>query len=140
MTKSAKSLPNRSQVKPSDCWDLASLFSSDQDWESAFTRWEKRIGGYAKFQGKLGEDVKTLAACLKFDLDMDRVGERLGTYAFLKTAEDTAQSVYQRMQGRFTGAASRASQAASYIRPEILAIPLTNGLAPYIAWVLEATD
>jgi oligoendopeptidase F len=60
---------------------------------------------------------------LKFDLDLDRAGERLGTYAFLKTAEDTANSTYQGMQGRFTNAASRAGQASSYIRPEILAIP-----------------
>ena len=41
----------------------------------------------------------------------------------LKTAEDQSNSVYQRMQGRFTQTASRAGQAASYIRPEILAIP-----------------
>ncbi|MBN1908867.1 MAG: oligoendopeptidase F [Pirellulales bacterium] len=121
--KTAKSLPSRSKVKKSDCWDLSSLFESDQDWETAFTRWEKRISGYAKFQGRLGEDVKTLAACLKFDLDMDRAGERLGTYAFLKSAEDTTNSAYQRMQGRYLGAASRAGQAASYLRPEILAIP-----------------
>ena len=30
---------------------------------------------------------------------MDRAAERLGTYAFLKTAEDTANSAYQRMTG-----------------------------------------
>src|SRR6185295_13691051 len=50
-------------------------------------------------------------------------GDRLGTYAFLKTAEDTADSIYQRMVGRYRNVASRAGQAASYIRPEIMAIP-----------------
>ncbi len=119
--KQVKQLPPRDQVKPSDTWDLGSLFADDDAWEKAFTRWEKRIGGYARYQGKL-DDVKTLAACLKFDLDFDRAGERLGTYAFLKTAEDTADGRYQRMQGRFVNAASRAAQAASYIRPEILAV------------------
>ena len=121
--KQVKQLPSRSQQKPSDCWDLSSLFSGDDAWEEAFTKWEKRIPGYAKFQGKLAEGAATLAACLKFDLDFDRAAERLGTYAHLKTAEDTANSTYQRMQGRFVHAVSRASQAASYIRPEILAIP-----------------
>ncbi len=120
--KNLKQLPPRSKVKPSDTWDLFSLFADDQTWEKAFTRWEKRIAGYAKYRGKLAEDVGTLAACLKFDLEFDRAGERLGTYAFLKTAEDTAEGKYQRMRGRFTNAASRAAQAASYIRPEILAI------------------
>ncbi|NUQ66319.1 MAG: oligoendopeptidase F, partial [Pirellulales bacterium] len=118
-----KQLPPRSKVKPSDCWDLSSLFPSDDAWEEAFRKWEKRIPGYEKFQGKLGEDPATLAACLKFDLDLDRAGERLGSYAFLKTAEDTANSAYQGMQARYTNAASRAGQASSYIRPEILAIP-----------------
>jgi oligoendopeptidase F len=119
----AKELPPRGKVKASDCWDLSSLFADDDTWETAFTKWEKRISGYTKFQGALADDAKNLAACLKFDEDMDRQGERLGTYAFLKTAEDSANSTYQRMQGRFINAVSRAGQEASFIRPEILAIP-----------------
>jgi oligoendopeptidase F len=71
----------------------------------------------------LGGSAKSLAACLEFDIQLDCVGERLGTYAFLKTAEDTANSVYQRMVGRYRNAASKAGQAASFIRPEIMAIP-----------------
>jgi oligoendopeptidase F len=121
--KKARKLPSRSQQKPSDCWDLSRLFAGDQAWEKAFVRWEKRIGEYDRFRGKLAEGPAALAACLKFDLDFDRAAERLGTYAHLKTAEDTADSTYQRMYGRFVGAVSRAAQAASYIRPEILAIP-----------------
>ena len=120
--KNVKQLPPRSKVKPSDCWDLGSLFPGDDAWEKAFARWEKRIGGYAKFQGKL-RGAATLAACLKFDQDFDRAGERLGTYAFLKTAEDTTDGKYQRMKGRYINAASRAAQASSFIRPEILSLP-----------------
>ena len=136
--KQVKQLPPRDKVKPSDTWDLSSLFADDEAWEKAFVAWEKRIARYAKYQGTLG-DPAILAACLKFDQDFDRAGERLGTYAFLKTAEDTTQSAYQRMQGRFTNAASRAGQAASYIRPEILALSSAklkkllsdNRLTPY---------
>ncbi|HEX3659398.1 MAG TPA: oligoendopeptidase F [Pirellulales bacterium] len=118
----AKTLPPRSRVKPEDQWDLSSLFADDEAWDVAFVKWERRIAGYAKFQGTLAESAKQLAACLKFDLDMDRTAERLSNYAFLKTAEDTANSVYQRMLGRYRSAASRAGQAGSFIRPEILAI------------------
>ncbi len=50
-----KTLPKRSQVKPADTWDLSSLFASDEAWEEAFKKWEKKIPGFAKFQGKLGE-------------------------------------------------------------------------------------
>jgi oligoendopeptidase F len=121
--KKIQKLPARDQVKAADRWDLSSLFADDEAWERAFKKWEKRIPGYEKFQGQLAESPKALADCLKFDLDMDRQAERIGTYAFLKTTEDATNSAYQRMKGRYLAAASRASQLGSYIRPEILAIP-----------------
>jgi oligoendopeptidase F len=117
-----KQLPPRSKVKSSDCWNLGSLFKSDAAWETSFKKWEKEIPGYEKFAGHLGDSAKALADCLQFDIRLDCEGERLGTYAFLKTAEDTANSTYQRMVGRYRNAASRAGQAASFIRPEIMAI------------------
>ena len=117
-----KSLPPRSQVKPADTWDLGSLFPDDAAWEEAFGQWDSQIAEYGKFRGRLAESATVLADCLRFDTQFERTAERLGTYAFLKTAEDTANSTYQRMMGRYRSVASRAAQAASYIRPEIMAI------------------
>ena len=117
-----KSLPPRSQVKPADTWDLGSLFPDDAAWEEAFGQWDSQIAEYDKFRGRLAESATVLADCLRFDTQFERTAERLGTYAFLKTAEDTANSTYQRMMGRYRSVASRAAQAASYIRPEIMAI------------------
>lgn len=118
-----KTLPKRPEVKVEDTWDLSPLFASDQAWEEAFKKWEARIPGYEQFRGKLAQDAKTLAACLKFDADLDRAGERLGNYAQLKVTEDQANSDYQRMSGRFQHAATKASEAGSWIRPELMAIP-----------------
>ncbi|HZZ27507.1 MAG TPA: oligoendopeptidase F [Pirellulales bacterium] len=127
-----KQLPPRSKVKPSDCWNLGSLCKSDGAWETSFKKWEREIPGYEKFADRLGESAKSLAECLEFDIRLDCEGERLGTYAFLKTAEDTANSTYQRMIGRYRNAASRAGQAASFIRPEIMAIP-TGTMKKFLA-------
>src|SRR5262249_40439536 len=113
----------RDKVKPADTWDLASLFPSDDAWEKAFKRWEAQIDRYEEFRGKLAGDSKTLAACLKFDTEFDRAGERIGTYAFLKTTEDMANSTYKRRMGRYRTVARKAGKAASYPRPEIMAIP-----------------
>jgi oligoendopeptidase F len=118
---------------------LSRLFPKDEKWDRALTRFQRKISGYAAFRGKLADDVQTLATCLKLDSDLDRLGERLGTYASLKTAEDQTNSTYQRMLGRYENAATRAAEAASYIRPEILAIPkarmtrflATRELKPY---------
>jgi oligoendopeptidase F len=132
-------LPTRDKVKEADTWNLASLYADDAAWEKDFTAWEKQIKRYAAFQGKLGDSAETIAECFKFDIKFDRQAELLSTYAFLKTTEDTANSDYQRMMGRFQHASSEAGQAASYIRPEIMAIPAKKfdeflkhkSLAPY---------
>ncbi|HEX4132555.1 MAG TPA: oligoendopeptidase F [Pirellulales bacterium] len=139
----AATLPDRAQVAAADTWDLSSLYADDNAWEQAFVAWEKQIDGLGKYQGRLAESAAMLAACLKQELDFDRIAERLSNYAFLKTAEDTANSSYQRMLGRYRNAASRASQASSYIRPEILAIPAATmtawldspELKPYRLWL-----
>ena len=121
-----KRLPRRHRVKPADTWDLSSLFRNDQEWEKAFKRFQRQISGYQKFRGRLGASAQSLADCLTFDCQLDRLGERLGTYAFLKTSEDQADSTYQRMLGRYENAATQAGQQASFIRPEILTIPSTK--------------
>jgi len=118
-----KTLPPRSRVKSADRWDLSSLFPTDAAWEKSFRKWKKQAKQYASYRGTLRRGAAELVACLKFDEKFDRQGERLGTYAFLKTTEDTANSDYQRMVGRYQHVASQAAQAASFIRPEILAIP-----------------
>jgi len=114
-------LPDRGAVPVADTWDLTELFPDDAAWETAFTGFETRIGGYAAWQGKLGEP-ESLLACLTFDSELDQSGERLGTYAFLKTAEDQANQSYQRMMGRFQNVAMKVGEAQSYIRPEILSL------------------
>ena len=115
-------LPERKDVKVEDTWDLASLFASEEDWETGFSEFETKLGGYQDYQGKLAESAETLAACLEFDSMLERLGERLGIYAFLLTTQDQANSHYQGMQARFQNLATRAGQASSFLRPEIMAI------------------
>ena len=135
MPTKTKSLPPRSKVKPADQWDLSKLFEADAEWEAAFKKWEQQIPGYEKFKGKLGDSAEMLSACLQFDAAVDRAGERLGVYAFLKAAEDQGDSDYQRMKGRYQHAATKAAEASSWLRPEVLAIP-----AKRMAQFLEARE
>lgn len=122
MTKT-RTLPQRCDVDQMDTWDLSSLFANDEQWEEAFGEFERRISGYDKFKGHLGDDAETLFECLQFDNELDRLAERIGVYALLKTAEDQANSTYQRMIGRFHNVAARANEKTSFIRPEILSLP-----------------
>ena len=115
-------LPERKDVKPEDTWDLSKLYDSDEAWSASLEEFKKMYPGYEQFQGRLNEGPEMLAACLKFDSELERLGERLGNYAYLKTTEDQGNSDYQRMVGQFQNAVTRAAEAGSFIRPEILAI------------------
>jgi oligoendopeptidase F len=110
-------------VRRENTWDLGSLFSTDAAWEKAFQAWQAKIAGYDSYRGKLADSPRVLAECLQFDLDFEREAERLGTYAFLKATEDQADSRYQALVARYQNVATRAGEAASYIRPEITSIP-----------------
>ena len=118
-----KRLPLRGDVAVGDTWDLKSLFSSDAEWDAALSEWEQRIPGFAAFAGTLGSSAERLAECLEYDLAVDREGDRLGTYAHLRASEDQAAADPQRMTGRFQHVATLAGEKASFIRPEIMAIP-----------------
>ncbi|MFM1997093.1 MAG: Oligoendopeptidase plasmid [Planctomycetota bacterium] len=134
-----KTLPARRDVAVGDTWDLTSLFSSDAEWEAALAAWEKRTHEFAAFAGTLATAPERLAECLTLDLAIDREGDRLGTYAHLRASEDQAAPESQRMVGRFQHVATRAGEKASFIRPEIMAIPPATlagwmalpALAPY---------
>jgi oligoendopeptidase F len=124
MAESAvKTLPARKAVPAGDTWDLASLCRSDTEWEEALAVWEARISQFAPYAGTLGTSAERLAECLAHDLAFDREGDRLGTYAQLRASEDLASADAQRMVGRFQHVSTRAGEAASFIRPEIMAIP-----------------
>ena len=119
----SKTIPPRDDVPVEDRWDLSSLYADDDSWAGDLARLERMIDRYAAFQGRLREAPETLAKALRHDEKVERLAERLGTYAFLKVTEDQSNGHYLAMRDRYQTVAMKASEAASFMRPEILAIP-----------------
>ena len=117
-----KRLPARTRVKTNDTWDLSSLYANDEAWDRDLTKLKRRLSGYRKFRGRLGDGPSVVADCLKFDSAFDRLGERLGIYAFLKTTEDQTNGTYQHLMGKYQHIAAQAAEEASFIRPELLSL------------------
>ena len=132
-----KKLPARKDVAIGDTWDLSTLCRSDAEWEEALGVWEERIAQFAPYAGTLASSPERLAECLAHDLAFDREGDRLGTYAHLRASEDQGAADAQRMVGRFQHVATRAGEATSFIRPEIMAIPPGTLAAWMVLPVLE---
>lgn len=118
-----KKLPTRSKVKVDDTWDLSSLYPSDAAWEKDLVKFEAIIPKIAPFKGTLGDSPAAMAKYLAFDESMEKLGERLGTYVFLRTSEDTADGKSQEMYLRYSNIMSKAGQEGAFARPEIMAIP-----------------
>jgi len=118
-----KTVAQRSEVKPEDTWDLSKLLKSDAAWERGYKRLEGMIAGFEQFRGTLGQSAKTIRACCDFDNEFELLAEKLGVYASLKASEDVANSTYQGMIARFTYLATQAQETASFITPELQAIP-----------------
>src|SRR5262245_6151864 len=132
MSAVTERLPLRSEVPVADTWDLATLFVSDAAWEQEFAAWEATAPGYEKFRGTLGNGAPALLAALKFDSEVERRGDRIGTYAFLRFTEDVSNSAYQGMKARYIGVAAKAAEASSFMRPELLALP-DDSIKGYLA-------
>ncbi len=116
-------LPTRESQNPEYCWDLSSLYKSDKAWERDFAKWKGRFSEYSRFQGRLAEGPTTIAEALSFHFSVDQQGERLGVYAHLRMSEDLADPEAGRMFGRYMAELSRVNEAASFLQPELLAIP-----------------
>jgi oligoendopeptidase F len=115
--------PVRADQKPEHTWDLTGIFASDKAWERAYKKLEAMIPRFEEFRGKLAESSKVLLACCKFEIEFNQLAEKMGVYAYLKSSEDVADSVYQGMLARFSFLATRAAEAASFVEPELQAMP-----------------
>ena len=118
-----KTIPPRSAVKVQDTWDLTKIFKSDAAWEKGYKKLERMVPTFETFRGKLGRSAKGILSCLEFEAEFQKLAEQLGVYAFLKSTEDVADSTYQGMVARYMHLATIAGEAASFIAPEMQAIP-----------------
>ena len=112
-------LKKRSDVAVADTWALSQLCASDEVWRKDFDDWKLFAEKIVSYRGKLA-DVETLVEFLKYEEELDRKGERLGTYAFLKSTEDLADSTYQEMKSEFYLIANKVAEESSFVRPELL--------------------
>jgi oligoendopeptidase F len=116
-------VPLRNEVDPRNTWDLTPLCADDAAWEKSYKRLQRRIGLFDQFRGKLAESARRLLECYDLQVRFEKEAERLGNYAQLKYSEDVGNRSYQGMMAKYMRLATQAGEAASFIAPEIQAIP-----------------
>ena len=75
------------------------------------------------WKGCLGKSATSFAECLEFEKSLDLKIERLFHYASLQLSEDSANPEYLARMGQMQNLLTQISEAASFLSPEIQAIP-----------------
>jgi len=113
----------RADLPESDKWDLTHLFANADKWSEDFAWLQKTYPGIVEWKDRLGESAVTLAACLELEKTLDLKIERLYHFASLQLAEDSANSDYLTRMGQLQNLLTKISETASFMGPEIQAIP-----------------
>ena len=112
----------RDQIPTEDTWKLEDLYATDADWETELATLAEDQKTLSAFCGRLGQSGQTLCEYLE---NMERVNaklELLGNYCMRRADEDTRNTAYQAMSGRFMSVAVALDAACSFATPEIMAI------------------
>ena len=115
-------IPQRNQIPVEDTWALTDLFPSDETWEQEITAVAALGETLSGFATRLSESGDTLLQYLDLMENVNHRIKQLGHYAMRKADEDTRQSKYQAMKGRFISAAIALETACSFETPEVMAI------------------
>ena len=111
----------RSEIPVEHTWATEDLYVSDAAWEEDLLKMAEEGKQCAAFAGKLN----TAEGLYNFLYTDEMAGERIGrlaNYCMRKGDEDTRNSVYQAMNGKFRSEMVKISAACSFATPEIMAI------------------
>src|SRR5437660_4966847 len=123
VTADLQTYKERTEIPQEFTWDLESIFSRNELWEQDYQAIQNSLPELEALQGTLAQSGKALLSVLqKRDAIFEQL-ERLYTYASMRKDEDTADSQYIGMADRAMQLVVRASTAASFTEPEILALP-----------------
>ena len=118
-----QALKNRTDIPTEFTWNLQTIFASNEDWERTFKSLQQRLPELESLRGTLAQSGEALLTVLQKRDEIYKQLEHLYVYASMRRDEDTTNSTYQGMADRAMQLYVQISTVASYIEPEILAIP-----------------
>ena len=113
----------RTEIPVEDTWALEDIYSTDEAWEQELATLDADKEALVSYAGRLSESGKTLFDYLTRMEQTNRKACSLANYAMRRSDEDTRNSTYQAMTGRFMSVAVALDSECSFESPEIMAIP-----------------
>ncbi len=116
------SVPLRSDIAQQHRWQLEHLFAQQSDWDAAYEEAKSLIARASTFHDQLG-DVRALRNCFAWEDALGMRVERLYAYAHMRLHENMDDAQAQARADRASTLSVSASEATSFIVPELLALP-----------------
>ena len=116
-------IPLRSEVPEADTWDLTQIFKTEEEYRKSFSELKDCFPKITGFKAHLGDSPENLLKCLEFENWLNQISERLAHYSSLKNSEDSSNNENLSRRAELTHLLTEVHEAASYINPEIQAIP-----------------
>ena len=117
-----QAVPTRGEVPAALTWDLAPLYAAPEAWEADFARLDEVAAPVLALQGHL-DSAAAVARLLAAETALDRLLEKLHTYAHLRHDEDTAHDGNQAREARIRARYAELAAQCAWITPELLAHP-----------------
>ncbi len=115
-------IPERSEIPVEDKWAIEDLYATDEVWEQELATLTEDQTYLAAFNGCLSESAETLCAYMERSEQVNAKAELLANYAMRKSDEDTRNTTYQAMVGKFMSVVVALGAATSFDTPQIMAI------------------
>ena len=122
MNSESAPVPTRREVPEELTWDLTPLYAAPEAWEADFARLDELAAPVLAMQGKL-DTAAAVAKLLAAETALDRLLERLHTYAHLRHDEDTAHDANQAREARIRARYAEIAAQCAWITPELLSHP-----------------
>ncbi|MBO7253311.1 MAG: oligoendopeptidase F [Oscillospiraceae bacterium] len=120
--KDNKRILSREEIPEKDKWAIEDLYATDELWEQELTSISEDEAYLKAFDGKLGQSGQCLFDYLMRSEQLEVKASKLANYCMRKADEDTRNSIYQAMVGKFMNAIVALSAATSFDTPQIMAL------------------
>ena len=114
--------PKRSEIPVEYTWDVASMFATVADWETAVSHLDSQMEQVSQYEGRLHEGPTVLADCLAQAEQLQQQARKIFTYAGLSYSVDSLNSEAAARNDQARSAFAAAFAAMSFIQPELLAV------------------
>ncbi len=112
----------RHEIPVEDTWALEDLYINDEVWEAELATVKADQDYLVAFMGKLGDSAEGLLDYLTHMEKIDEKTAKLGNYCARKADQDTRNTTYQAMQGKFRSTVVALGAACAFETPELMAI------------------